>query len=84
MPQNGWLNWGWNDLAPQRETVFRLRHNDRLAVPRTDFVVGAALNPLALPVEIIDLQLHKFHFRVLRQNSIQTLGIAVIRKAGAL
>ena len=48
----------------------------------SDFIASAGLNPLAFPVQIIDLQLNKFHLRMLRQDLIQQLGAAVERESG--
>ena len=46
-------------------------------------IAGPGLNPLAVPVQIVDLQLDKFQLRVLGQDFVQQRGVAVEGEAGA-
>ena len=45
---------------------------------------GAGLDPLALPVQIVELHLHKLHVGIFGQDLIQQLGRVVEGKAGVL
>ena len=52
----------------QHAALDRLHDDDRLVVPRRDLVAGPGLHDLAVPVEVVELELDVFHLRVLGQN----------------
>ena len=65
----------------ERPTLNRLHHDDGLAVLGCHLVAGARLNPLALPVQIVYLQLHKLHLGMLGKDLVEQFWVVVIREA---
>ena len=53
----------------------RLHNDDRFVVFHRCLIASLGLYPLAVPVQIVDLQLYKLHLRVLGQNLIQQRGV---------
>ena len=65
----------------QRAALDRLHDDDRLAVLFGYLIAFAGLHALAVPVQIIDLELYKLHFRVLGQDAVQQVRMVVEGKA---
>ena len=68
----------------QGAALDRLHDHHRLSVLDRRLIAGPGLYPLALPVQVVDLELHEFHLRVLREDLVQQLGGAVEGEAGVL
>ena len=65
----------------QRAALDRLHDNDRLAVLDGGLIALAGLHAFAVPVQIVQLQLHELHLRVFGQHAVQQLGVVVEREA---
>ena len=66
------------------DTALDRFHNDNgFPVLAGDFVAGTGLDGLAVPVNVIELELDKFHLRVLGQDFVEQFGAVMERKAHA-
>ena len=68
----------------QNAALYRLHHHHLLAVLDGDFIAPAGLDILAVPVQIVDLQLDEVHLRVRGKNLVQQRGGVVERKTDVL
>lgn len=77
-----WSLQPFNDGADNHIGFDRLHDDNRFAVFYGYIIAGFALNPLAVPIQIVDLQLDKLHFRVPGEYIIQQVGRAMEGEAG--
>ena len=68
----------------KRPALDGLHHHDGFMVLCRRLIHRAGLDPFALPVEVVELDLYKFHLRVLCQDLVQQLRRVVEGKARVL
>ena len=73
--------WSHGD---QIAALDRLHDSNRLVVLAGNFIALAGLNIIAVPIGVVDLELHKLHLGMLGQDLVQDFGLVMEGEANML